>query len=353
MTGTGGRTGRAARVAGTLAVVTAVLAPAGPGSPARADVVGNADGGGYEVTVEVRYSGDAAPGGGGVRRARVPATCWWSRSYGGVDGADTQAVLDMLNGRLAGTPPMADYPLGFLGPISRFGDAAGRTDVAWQFMRCRDGVDLTDPDVVRMGDGSASLWGSTYPVMARLVAPGTPLPPPLIDPADLAAAARDAMVIVTPEIDRNPKVASLGGSTLVNLPTWFWVTDPAAVGGASGTRTIRAEVVGGGRPVRAQVVATTGGLTVSSPDGAVSCSPARALVRWDPSVPPDRACSVEFGRASVAYPRGYPVEADVAWTATWTGTGRPAPQPLPARTAPTFRVFVPVAEVQAVVGNAR
>jgi hypothetical protein len=75
-------------------------------------------------------------------------------------------------------------------------------------------------------------------------------------------------------VDRNPKLKEVPGAALVGFPTWFWVTDPVAVGAPTGRRTIRAEVGG----VWAQVVATTTGLRVTSLAGSAPCTPGQATL---------------------------------------------------------------------------
>jgi hypothetical protein len=127
------------------------------------------------------------------------------------------------------------------------------------------------------------------------------------------------------------------------LPTWFWVTNPAAVGGGDGERDITATL----GDVSATVTAKTRGLSLSSPGGGNDCTPTQALVKYSDSASPAGACTVEFTRASVAYPKGYPLAASTDWGATWVGSDG-----LSGGLAPLARNFVanvPVAEVQNIV----
>jgi hypothetical protein len=155
--------------------------------------------------------------------------------------------------------------------------------------------------------------------------------------------AHDLMEIPAPQIDRNPKIDAPGAPTLVGLPTWFWVTNPASVGGENGTRTIRAEL----GAVWAQVLAKTGGLGLASPAGSTTCAPERAAVEYGRKVPESSGCTVEFSQASVRYPKGFPVTATTDWQATWTGSGGAAGALDPLQRQTTTNV--PVAEVQNVV----
>jgi len=173
-------------------------------------------------------------------------------------------------------------------------------------------------------------------------------PQPLVDPEDLAQVARDYMAIPDPVAERNPKLDLTGGGTLVSLPTWFWVTNPDAVGAATGgTRTIRAQV----GPVWAEVVARTSGLSINSPAGGTSCSPDRAVRVYAPGADDSTGCTVAFDAASVRYADGYPVDLSTSWSATWTGSGGTGGV-LPGLSR-TVTTNVPVAESQALVYSYR
>ncbi|WP_088287931.1 hypothetical protein [Kineosporia sp. A_224] len=220
--------------------------------------------------------------------------------------------------------------------------AASPVEMHWYAAYCKDVDDYSS------FTGQTFVYnGQTLAVTHRAFAVGTPTPPPLVAPEALAEAARDVMVLPLPDVERNPKTtgAGLAGATFVNLPTWFWVTDPAAVGGATGRRTIRAEVAGGA--VWAEVVATTQGLVITSPAGATSCPPTTATQVWSPGTDDTSGCTVAFERASVGYANGYPVTAATTWDATWTGSGGTGGT-LPALARQTV-TQVPVAESQAIV----
>ncbi|MFI7586922.1 hypothetical protein ACIB24_07590 [Spongisporangium articulatum] len=328
------------------ALVGALLAAgATPAAGDEVDPGGAATRAGYTVGVTVHFSGDAAPA--ASRTVRVRPTCWWMPADGPY--TDAAAMLKWYDGRVGASFNRDD--LTTYGPRNQWVAARDKEkaggDISWYKAYC------TKPEYYakyHMGSyastldqdfgGATQTWLVNYYKAFNV---GEAVPPPVIDPAELARAARDEMVIPVPVTDRNPKVKAAGAPTLVGLPTWFWVTNPAAVGGPAGTRTIRAEVGG----VWAEVTAKTAGLKLASPAGGVTCPPARATVKYGPGVNVDAACTVSFDRASVAYPKGYPVVASTGWQATWVGSdgGDGVLVPL-ARQAVAN---VPVAEVQNVV----
>ena len=313
--------------------------------------------GGYSVQAQVHFTGDAAPGGGSTISTGVPATCWWSGfdqanaefntpSASSTDPSTWLAYYDWTQTAINGTftPARVTY-----GERSVWEAAVARAQAGEKLQLFKASCRESAPEcAVTTYVGGAAVkapvgWGNCgLPVTFSFFPVGAP-PVPTVDPADLALLARDHMVIPDPQIDRNPKVGTLGGATLVALPTWFWVTDPAAVGGSAGTRTIRAEV----GAVWAQVAAKTGGLTVTSPSGGTTCSPSVAATPYRTGAPDASGCTVAFHAASVGYPGGYPVDATTTWEAAWTGSGSTSGQ-LAGLTRGS-QVTVPVAESQAIV----
>lgn len=335
-------------------VYGASSASAGPGS-GNGGASGDA---GYSVTA-VRFSGDAAPAGGGVVSVGVPATCWWqpaqlSRLDGSYIDASNPDQLEawysyamaQMNGTFAiGRVTFGDFA-SWRPALDKM--RAGQKVMAYS-PRCRQDA----PDCALNGFSGVALPPIAAITGACGIAVGigffpTGAPPAAqVAPADLAQVAHDQMDIPEPQVDRNPKITALGAATLVGLPTWFWVTDPTSVGGTAGTRTIRAEV----GPVWAEVVAKTGGLHLSSPAGGASCGPDTALTQYGEGVDESGACTVSFSAASVGYPAGYPVDASTAWTAAWTGSGNTSGDLAPLQRGTI--VDVPVAESQTVVTDAR
>lgn len=317
-------------------------------APARADEwdpKGAANQAGYTASVSVQLSGDAAPGGGGTATLQVHPACWWMPAGG--PSADAAKMLKWYDGITGGAPTRGDVDE--YGDRKIWEDAARREkageDLTWYRAYCRDPADY--PRFAPGGSDNLDIVPGTLQTLVvyhyRAFAAGEAIPPPLVDPEELARVAREVMVIPVPAFDRNPKIRSAGAPTLVGLPTWFWVQNPASVGGPAGTRTIQAQV----GDVWAQVVARTGGLRLSSPAGGTTCPPARATTAYGAGVPAAGACTVEFTRASVAYPKGYPVTASTGWQATWTGSGGTGGGLDPL--ARTVTAQVPVAEVQNVV----
>lgn len=132
------------------------------------------------------------------------------------------------------------------------------------------------------------------------------------------------------------------------MPTWFWVTNPNAVGAPTATRYVRAQA----GAVWAEVRATNLGLTITTAAGErTTCTPRQAATPYAPGTPQSSACTLTFDRASVAHPTGWPVTITATWHLTWTGTGGTGAdlgdQPH------TWTTNVPVAEVQTIVNGTR
>lgn len=306
---------------------------------------------GFVVQAKVHFSGDAAPGGASEVTVPVPAMCWWrGAKLSRMDGSP----VDPNNPDEIESWFKVDLPkqLGSMGvaygALSKWQPSldkmrAGEKITAYE-PRCRgDAPDCT----IGQFAPQVGVQGPCLPAIGLGFYPTGNVPVAQVAPADLALAAQDRMDIPDPQVDRNPKVTAMAGATLVGLPTWFWVTDPTSVGGALGTRTIRAAV----GPVWAQVVAETNGLYLSSPAGYAECGPDKALTQYGRGVDESAACTISFDAASVGYSDGYPVDASTAWTATWTGSGNTGGALAPLQRG--IVVDVPVAESQTVVTYAR
>jgi hypothetical protein len=339
-----------------VAAMTVPLAVLGTGTGARADQgPGDTTPGGYTVSVQIHFSGSAAPGGSGgsTKSIALHPSCWWAPAPGNYTSA--KAMLDWYDGVTGGvqSPGMtAQY-----GPRSVWEDAVAREaagqNISWYKAFCYNpkdyvgyglgSVDFGDDDPIA---GNNPTW-QTF--LYRAFGAGEAIPAPMVTPQELAEAARDELEIPDPEIDRNPKVRDTDDATLVGLPTFFWVTNPAAVGGRAGQRFIRAEVVGAGQAAWAEVTATihADGLVLSWPGGTKSCTPEIAIKPYTKNLSEDGACTVEFQRASTGYPGGYPVQASTAWAAHWVGSGGTAGD-LPGL-ATQETALIPVAEVQNIV----
>ncbi len=161
-------------------------------------------------------------------------------------------------------------------------------------------------------------------------------PAPAVSPEDLAAYAYEVMDLKKPTLEWNPHLASNGDASLVNLPTWLWTEDPAAVE----ERQVTAEAAG----ISVTVTAEPNAMTVSTPVGGTECSAKQAATAYAPGVNEASACTFTFPSASVQYAGGFPVQATTGWEATWTSNAGPGgdlePKTMTATTA------IPVIEVQ-------
>ena len=324
-------------ILGLAAALSSALVFASPAFAGQLDTTRSAESTGSGYRVAVTFTGEAAPGGGTTRTVGVRAACWWAPIAGGTDAA---AMVGWFERNSIGgvMPGYAQERFGFQETWNQIAEAEKNgKDYTWYRATCRN------PDDLQRFNAGTQAIGPNQLTLVRAFLVGQPVPPPLVYPADLAQAARDVMVIPVPMTNRNPKINSAGNPTLVGLPTWFWVTDAASVGGPGGIRTIRAQAGN----VWADVTARTGGLQLSSPAGGTTCPSQQALTKYADGVPDSSACTVEFSRASVAYPKGYPVAASTNWAATWAGSDGTAGG-LDDLTR-TVTENVPVAEVQNVV----
>lgn len=111
---------------------------------------------------------------------------------------------------------------------------------------------------------------------------------PLADGATLAQAAWNAIKLLTPAVETNPKVGDRG-TTLVGMDTWVWAT-------ASIPRTVTATATAG------STAATASGLQLSAPDGRASCQ-GFGMVWHSGMAEGSSPCTISFSRSS-AHPGG-------------------------------------------------
>lgn len=317
-----------------LAAAVLAVAFGTAAAPAWADPTGGSGDtteGGYGVGVRVTVTGDVS----GALRASVPAPpplCYWAPVTGlgwDVDASDPKAVekywneemMPYLTGHAAEGALVLDF--------RRFKEAVKAVEsgqsVTFYHLVVDDSqmpaFDVDPGDVSsgyqgqayldKMGCGSGTAPGRFGPILRTIdwFVTGTQ-PDPVVDPETLAEYAYEVMDLVDPTLEWNPRINRIGDATLVNLPTWVWVEDEAAVG----ERTVTATAGG----VSATVTATTDGISVSSIAGYEECDAAQARQAYASGVSEGQACTLTFTQASRGYADGFPVETTTAWQATWT-----------------------------------
>ncbi len=317
---------------------------------------------GYAAKVAVHLSGDYSAG----SVASVPGPppmCWWENLSSTmldsqkVDTSDPEAVMKYYNEQvrpwLTGhaatgqlSMPSSDY---FKNVIKQVQAGA---DLTFYTLRTRDatgaaatpgtGAYADRVNAVAKACGTTVNQGPYGPqwVGWQAFPTGNP-PPPAVSPEDLAAYAYEVMDLKRPTLEWNPHLASSNDATLVNLPTWLWTEDPAAVE----EREVTAEAAG----VSVTVTAQPNGMTVTSPVGGTDCSAEQASTAYAPGVDEGSACVLTFPSASVQYDGGFPVQATTGWQATWTSNMGPGGDLEPKTMSAVTNI--PVIEVQSRVNR--
>jgi hypothetical protein len=147
-----------------------------------------------------------------------------------------------------------------------------------------------------------------------------------VDPLVLAEQAYRTILLPSPSIHTNPSPY-----TVVNLPTWLWVTSAA-------WHPLEATASAGA--VTATAVATPSSVTWSMGDGStVVCrGPGTAYDPNEPAVSQSTDCSYTYTQSSAGQPSSdgnpddgaYQVSATITWSVTWKATGAPGGGELPA-----------------------
>ncbi len=302
-----------------VAVLTGMVGAAALASPAMADQRGDGEGsvtdGNIQAKATITVNGDVKGGGRSVS-ASAPAICWWEKAP--VSTADDIATIaDVL--ALFGI----DLDQKALDEIDK--DQAAGKKLEWYQRKTREGATKAQLEAAGCNDFSGPYKGLFIGSIVRPFEPGNP-PEPLPDPQEMADVALENIDLAAPALDWNPKADTLGGGTLVNLPTWFWVTNPGpAVGDGAGERSVTATAAAGGQQVSVTVTAKADKLQIASPGGATTCSVDQARTAYAKGASESSACTLSFERASTKYASGFPVQATVAWSASWSGTGPGVP----------------------------
>lgn len=342
-------------VAVTGAVATAVLLGA---APASADSLGGSSGGGgfaLQAVSVVVTGGPGDPVAGGGTTVSVPPQCWWETwqpgfDFYGIDPDAPDAMADYFEQTaqdINGTFAPADYTL----PTQDYVEGRQGEDWQWYRLASAPGVNCADEGfTISRVDGPPGweIGGSTaIPVSYAAFPAGQGAPPPLVDVDDVVEAVWDqaAAEVTGPQLAHNPSIDGLGGATLVNLATWFWVQNVQE--SLAGDGRIELQVSIPGTPVQATLTASTDGVQITSPAGAVVCSVPQSTTRWADGVDEAQACTLPFGKANRA---GWPVTAQTTWQGTWQGTDHDGSTggTLAALT-PSATVAVPVVESQTLV----
>jgi hypothetical protein len=306
----------------------------------RGDGDGNADADGLQAKAKIVVNGDVKGGGGSVT-ASAPAICWWEKADVSTDNVDALATLFLILGL-----PFDKAAIEQVKDAEKDGEK-----FQWYTRKKREGATEEQLKAAGCNDPSGPFNGLFIGRFLRPFEPGNP-PDPLPDPEEMADVALENIDLQAPALMWNPKVNSLGGGTLVNLPTWFWVTNPGpAVGNDNGERSVTATAAAGGQQVSVTVTAKASKLQIASPGGAATCSVDQARTAYAKGTPENSACTLAFKRSSNRYESGFPVQATVAWTASWTGTGPgvPAGEQQLDGVVMSSMTNVPVRESQAIV----
>lgn len=356
---------------GRIAVTTfgaAVIALCAPAT-AQADVSnGGGTTDGFQLAVHAVVGGSDAglvTGGGGGVTVSVPPKCYWERipadydlsgDFDAGDPSDFEKFYNEMISQMKGHAAAGYFSFPsreYVKQIVR-AEKSGKADYTWYVLHMQEGVNCADEGFTgssgtlgdAYGQGAGDQAGEAIPISFQAFAAGQPPPPPLVDVGDLAVEIWDlaARNIEDPAVERNPRIISTGGSTLVNLPTWFWVTNIAQALADDGK--VHLEVSIPGSPVRMSLDARTDDVTVTSPAGARVCTIDEIKNSYQPGEADGGACTLEFSRAN----RGWPVTTTTSWTGSWQGVDNDGPQSGAIEVVGhSSTVNVPVAESQAVV----
>lgn len=335
---------------GVAATVGLVATGTGPASADYGGGGGSDDpSGGYGATA-VHVSGDVSES----LRASVPSPpplCWWA-PITEAPADDAKAVKKWWDEEIA------PYLKGHAGPgwlavpsFDAFHDAVKADKkgkgVTWYRLHTNDAALPSTgskewAEALKESGCTQTNNFMDYPVPVTLNFFPTGEPPaPVVDARVLAEYAYEVMDLVSPELNWNPRLAAHNEAAMINLPTWLWVDQQAAVQ----TR----EVTATAGPVSVTVTATTDGLSVTSPAGTTQCSTDEAATAYASGVSENSACTLTFGRPSTGYDQGFPVDATTVWEASWTSnTGEG--DDLQGRTV-NETTYIPVAHSQALVTN--
>lgn len=155
---------------------------------------------------------------------------------------------------------------------------------------------------------------------------------PVVTPAELALEARNRLVLPEPEFGVSPD-GEHGNPPLVNLPTWWWVTN-------AGSLTQRTQA----GPVWAEVTATPYATSWEASDGSREDCPGLGI-EWQSWMSETQAGSCRFTYTRASEQETATVET--VWRVAWVGSGGTGGELDPMRRATTQTI--PVYERQAII----
>jgi hypothetical protein len=260
-----------------------------------------------------------APGGGGVIETTVRAP-----GSAGTKGAGSARGEPVGTAGTAAPPPCTYVQLtpelaimaGLLSP-----DGGGAENIR------QSGGSYYRRDCSASGGGRAIVW----------IPDGTPgaapAGVPVVTPAELALEARNRLQLPAPEFGVSPDGLH-GNPALVNLPTWWWITN------AEASLTQRTQA----GPVWAEVTATPFATSWVASDGTREDCPGLGIA-WQSWMK-----ETQFGSCRFTYTRASEEETatiQTVWKVTWVGSGGSSGQLDPIRVETTHTL--PVYERQAIL----
>ena len=351
---------RLRRLAPSLACLGAALTISLSVAPsARADVSGPSTGGQFGLrAVDVTVTPGAGDGGivsSGNFSVMVPPTCWWepfdTSNFGfyDIDPSSPNAMTQYFK-KMTEQTTITFVASRLTYPSQQYLASHPSDKFTWYTLQSAPGVNCADEGYTPSGGRGPEGWAPGSGNMPVGYAAFEAAPPqPLADIEDIVEAVWDeaSANLEGPDLAHNPTIDDLGGATLVNLPTWFWVQN--VDGALAGDGKIHLQVSVPGTPVQATLDATTDAVQITSAAGATRCEVEAALTEYAPGVDEASACTMPFERSNAA---GWTVTAQTTWQGTWQGTDRNGPVGGDLETlTPAASVNVPVAQSQTLVDD--
>lgn len=280
-------------------------------------------------------AGKGDPISSGTYTVPVPPKCWWEPiplnfdlqdDFDASDPEQFQEWWDETVVQMRGHAAAGYFALPPREEVRRIVKLEQQgADYTWYSLGAQDGVNCADEGFTTShgtvgdaygGQGAGEAANDNIPVSYAAFPAHQPPPAPLVDVADLSERLWDevSQQIEDPMVDRNPTINNLGGATLVNLATWFWVDNVEGALAEDGNIHLEAHIPGS--PVRTTIDVGTTGVDITSPAGATSCAIDQAKTSYAPGASDGDACTVAFAKGNRA---GWPVTSSIVWTGGWEG----------------------------------